>query len=70
MDANVKWICMNVKGWKMNMIDMYGCKWWLIHASMQVEGVPEYKTMIEVEGDVRRHEKWGLVSMGWGSLLL
>ena len=48
--------CMELK---MNIIDMYECKWWLIYASMQGGGVLEYKTRIAVVGDVRRYEKMG-----------
>ena len=69
MAVNDEWICMDVTEWKINIIDMYGCKWWLIHVDMQVDGVPEYKAMIMIRGDVRRYEKWGLVSVGWGSFL-
>ena len=55
--------------WKMNIIDVHECKWWLTYVCMWGGGVPEYKTRMAIEGDIRRDEKWGLVSMGWRSFL-
>ena len=67
---NVMYICMNIIGWKINTLDVYECKWLLTYAGMQGGDVPEYKTKIAIGGSVRRDEKWGLVSVGWRSLLL
>ena len=57
MNANDKEIFVNAMEWKMNIMDMYECEWWLIYVGMRGGDVLEYKTRIGIEGNIIRDEK-------------